>query len=251
MTATGAGFQQISNLLKKDLAISVELIRMSNSAYYRGVQKNKSLEQAIARLGYAASEQVVREMTGRKFITMKNKKYRHLLESLWKHSLACGHSSEITTNLLRLNLSADAFSLGLLHDIGKLTLLEIIANIEHRGRLKQEISASKLVNTISDHHCIFGAKILKKWKYAQSYVHSALYHCSLDLEEEDISTELLIVNFANLLAKSLGYDLNAEQPADLDLENAESALRLKITPSQITKTKEKVIEEMNTDLELF
>jgi HD-like signal output (HDOD) protein/ActR/RegA family two-component response regulator len=251
MIATGAVFQQISNLLKKDLAISVELIRMSNSAYYKGVKKNKSLEQAIARLGYAATEQVVSEMTGRKFITMKNKKYRIMVESLWKHSLACAYTSEITTNLLHLNLSADSFSLGLLHDIGKLALLQIIANIEQRSRSKEEISTGKLVKTIRDHHCVFGAKILEKWKYAQSFVHSALHHDSPELEEENISTELLIVNFANLLAKSLGYDLNTEHPADIDLENAESALRLKITPSQITKTKEKVIEEMNAALELF
>jgi HD-like signal output (HDOD) protein len=251
MIATGAVFQQISNLLKKDLAISVELIRMSNSAYYKGVKKNKSLEQAIARLGYAATEQVVSEMTGRKFVTMRNKKYRFLIETLWKHSLACAYTSEITTKLLHLDLSADSFSLGLLHDIGKLALLQIIANIEHRGRLKEEISTAKLVDTINEQHCVFGAKILEKWKYAQSYVHSALYHDSPELEEEDISTELLIVNFANLVAKSLGFDLNAEQPADIDLENAESALRLKITPSQITKTKEKVIEEMNDVLKLF
>jgi hypothetical protein len=54
-----------------------------------------------------------------------------------------------------------------------------------------------------------------------------------------------------LLAKSLGYDLNAEQPADIDLENADSALRLKIKPPQIAKTKERVIAEMDETLQLF
>ena len=36
MITTGAVFRHIANLLKKDVAISAELIRMSNSAYYRG-----------------------------------------------------------------------------------------------------------------------------------------------------------------------------------------------------------------------
>jgi HD-like signal output (HDOD) protein len=251
MTATGAVFQQISNLLKMDLAITVELLRMSNSAFYKGVKKNKFLEQAIARLGYAATEQVVKEMTSRKFVTMKNKKYRALIESLWKHSLACAYASEITFNLLRVKISVDPFSLGMLHDIGKLALLQIIGNIEHRGGAKKEISADKLAKTIHDHHRVFGAKILEKWKYAQGYIQAALYHGNQQLEEEDISTELHIVNFVNLLAKSLGYDLHTDTPAEIDLEDSEPARQLKISPSQIATTKEKVVAEMNEALKLF
>jgi HD-like signal output (HDOD) protein/FixJ family two-component response regulator len=251
MIATGAVFQQIANLLKKDMAISAEIIRMSNSAYYRGVKKNKSLEQAISRLGYAATEQVVNELLNREFFTMKEKKYRTLIEKVWQHSLACAYASEITSNLLSLKLSGDSFSMGLLHDIGKLAILQIIGGMEQRGNLRQELNTGKLVITINDHHCLFGAKILEKWKYAESYVHSALHHDSLELEEEYISTELLIVQFSNLVAKSLGYDLNGEQQADIDLENADSAQRLKLTPPQIIETRAKVMEEMKAAAELF
>lgn len=95
------------------------------------------------------------------------------------------------------------------------------------------------------------AKILEKLKYDQSYVDSALHHGSPEMEEEEISTELLIVTFANLFAKSLGYDLDTEQPLDIDWETAESAHLLRISPSQISKTKQKVIEEMNEALKLF
>jgi HD-like signal output (HDOD) protein len=170
---------------------------------------------------------------------------------VWQHSLACAYASEITSNLLSLKLSGDSFSMGLLHDIGKLAILQIIGGMEQRGNLRQELNTGKLVITINDHHCLFGAKILEKWKYAESYVHSALHHDSLELEEEYISTELLIVQFSNLVAKSLGYDLNGEQQADIDLENADSAQRLKLTPPQIIETRAKVMEEMKAAAELF
>lgn len=253
MITTGAVFQQISNLLKKDVAISVELIRISNSAFYRGVQLNKSLEQAISRLGYAAAEQVVKEMLGREFYSMKTIKYRRLIERFWKHSLACAYASEITATLVDRKLSQDLFSMGLLHDIGKLALLQVIAEIERRGSSKKSISEEKLVNTINDHHCFFGAKMLEKWKYAKSYINCAHYHGSLEPEEEDISTELLIVHFANLVAKSLGYDFSAEnQPEpEIDWEDAESAHLLKLTPHEISDTRAQVVEQMKSALELL
>jgi HD-like signal output (HDOD) protein/ActR/RegA family two-component response regulator len=253
MISTGAAFQQISNLLKNDVAISVELIRMSNSAFYRGVKKNKSLEQAIARLGYAAAEQVVKEMLGRNFFSMKSKKYRHLIEQFWKHSLACAYASEITSKFASYKLSEDLFSMGLLHDIGKLALLQIIAEIEQRANSKGDFSTEKLVNTINDHHCFFGAKILEKWKYAESYVNCAHYHSSLEPQEDDTSTEHLIVHFSNLVAKSLGYDFSdgTQTITEIELEHTKSGHLLKLTPHEISETRAKVEEEMKGALELL
>jgi HD-like signal output (HDOD) protein/FixJ family two-component response regulator len=256
MITTGAVFQHIANLLKKDVAISAELIRMSNSAYYRGFAENKSLEQAISRVGFAVTQQVVDELSGREFYTMKKKKYRSLIEKVWKHSIACAYASEITSNLLNIKLSADPFTMGLLHDIGKLALLQIIADMERRGKFEKEIQSHQLIHTMEENHCLFGARLLEKWKYAKIYIHSALHHDSLipqegEEEERKISKELLIVHFANRVAKSIGYDLNPDPQPDIDLEDVESAQQLKIKPIQIMQTKEAVIEEMRRASELF
>jgi HD-like signal output (HDOD) protein/FixJ family two-component response regulator len=253
MIATGADIQQITNLLKKDVAISVELIRMSNSAFYRGVKINTTLEQAISRLGYAAAEQVVEEMLSREFYSMKTTKYGRLTQRFWKHSLACAYASEFTSTLVNRKLSEDLFSMGLLHDIGKLALLQVIAEIERRDNSSKNISEEELVGMINDHHCFFGAKILEKWKYAKSHIDCAHYHGSLEPHEKDNSTELLIVHFANLIAKSLGYDFSAKnQPQpEFDLEDSESARLLKLIPHEISEIRARVIEEMKTAMELL
>jgi CheY-like chemotaxis protein len=107
--------QRLVNLLKKDVAISTALIRISNSAHNKGLETNKTLEQAITRLGIDVTEQIVDELSGRDFITMKIKKYRSLMENVWKHSIACASASEITSNLLNIQLATDPFSMGLLH----------------------------------------------------------------------------------------------------------------------------------------
>ena len=253
---TGAVSQRIADLLKKDMAISAELIRMSNSAYYKGVIKNKSLEQAILRIGAAATEQAVADLTGRQFFTMKNKKYRTLIEKVWKHSIACAFASEITANLLNLELAADPFSMGLLHDIGKLALLQIIAGKERRGKFNGGIPTAKLMDIVAAHHCVFGAKLLEKWKYADSYINGALNHENEapDNDEEKearLSQEILIVRFANMAAKSMGYSLGEKDYSDLDLENMKSARYLKLNVMKISILKEKLTEEMKGVMELF
>jgi len=221
---SGAVSQRIADLLKKDVAISAELIRMSNSAYYRGIIQNKSLEQATSRIGAAAAEQAVTELTGREFFTMKTKKYRTLIEKVWKHSIACAYASEITAKLLKLELAADSFSMGLLHDIGKLVLLQIIAGMERKGKFNGGIPTAKLIDTISALHGVFGAKLLEKWKYADSYIACASNHedSGVDKDEEQQATlpkEILIVRFANLAAKSMGYSLGEKDYSGLAIED--------------------------------
>jgi putative nucleotidyltransferase with HDIG domain len=256
LIVTGAVSKRIADLLKKDVAISAELIRMSNSVYYRGFIANKSLEQAISRLGAAATEQAVAELTGREFFTMKTKKYRTLIERVWKHSIACAYASEITANLLNLKLAADPFSMGLLHDIGKLALLQIIADMDRTGKLNGGIPKAKLIGTISANHCVFGAKLLEKWKYADSYI-----KCAADHEEpapdteaeqnEKLPKEILIVRFANSAAKAMGYSVEDDDNSEQDLEDIASAYQLKLNLIAITKLKDKLSAEMKGALELF
>lgn len=256
LIVTGAVSKRIADLLKKDVAISAELMRMSNSAYYRGFMANKSLEQAISRIGAAATEQAVAELTGREFFTMKTKKYRTLIERVWKHSIACAYASEITANLLNLKLAADPFSMGLLHDIGKLALLQIIADMERNGKLNGGMPEAKLMATISANHCVFGAKLLEKWKYADSYVRCAADHQDPpqdpnEAQEEAPPKEILIVRFANSAAKAMGYSVEGEDNSEQDLEDIACAYHLKLNLISITKLKEKLTNEMKRAMELF
>jgi len=253
---TEAVSQRIADLLKKDVAISAELIRMSNSAYYRGFIQNNSLEQAISRIGAAATEQVVTGLTGREFFAMKTKKFRILIEKVWKHSITCAYASEITAKLLKLELATDPFSMGLLHDIGKLVLLQIIADMERKGKFNGGIPTAKLIDTISALHGVFGAKLLEKWKYADSYIACASNHedSGVDKDEEQQATlpkEILIVRFANLAAKSMGYSLGEKDYSDLAIEDSELAYDLKLNLIGTMKLKEKLTEEMKGAIELF
>jgi HD-like signal output (HDOD) protein/DNA-binding NarL/FixJ family response regulator len=253
LIARKASFDEIVDLLRNDIAISAELIRRSNSAYYKGFTANKSLEQALARMGYDASMQVVAELSIRKFFTMRTKKYRSLVENLWKHSISSAYAAEFLSKLLQLNLKGDPFLLGLLHDIGKLALLQIIADMERKGRFKGGIHPIMLVNILDDYHCQLGAKLLEKWRFADCYIHTALHHNSPDPTpkvgkqveiEAGYVNEMKVTKFASQTANLMGYDILASGPTDIDQNDVAPVQPFYLKPECIAETQEQVSERM-------
>ncbi len=260
LIARKASFNEIVGLIRNDIAISTEIIRRSNSAYYKGFVTNKSLEQAVTRMGYNAIVQVVTELSIRKFFTMKTEKYRSLIGNLWKHSISSAYAAEFMSKLLKLDLKGDPFLMGLLHDIGKLALLQIIADMERKGRFNDGIHPIMLVNILGDYHCQMGAKLLEKWRFAECYIDTALHHNHPDPipaagaqaeKEAAYCKELMIVQFASQIVNLMGYNILASDPAAIDLNDVVPVQQLNLKPERIAETKEQVTERMKEVQDLF
>jgi putative nucleotidyltransferase with HDIG domain len=253
LIASKASFNEIVDLLKNDIAISAEIIRRSNSAYYKGFVTNTSLDQAVARLGYTAIVQIVAELSIRKFFTMQIPKYRSLVENLWKHSISSAYAAEFMSKILKLDLETDPFLMGLLHDIGKLALLQILADMERNGKFNDGIHPIMLVNILDDYHCQLGAKLLEKWKFTECYIQTVLHHHSPDPApaagpqaeiKASCSNELMVVRLASQTVNLMGYNIISSDPADIDLSDIAPAQYLHLEPERIEETKEEVAERM-------
>ena len=248
MVNKGAGLQEIAFLLQQDAAISCKLISVANSVYYGGLSENKTLGQAVARLGLTTTRQYVDAISNRALYVTRNKKFLEFIEKLWEHSLSCAYASQIVSEVLKLELPDDAFTLGLMHDIGKLVLFQAVGELQRRKRLGKNIDTAELYNTVDTHHNKFGAALLKKWKFSTGYVQIAAYHDNLE-EADPISKELLVVHFANLLVKSMGYDQT--QQAEIDVEDAESTRLLRLNSMMIAQVKDQVKGRMEEMRKIF
>jgi len=241
MVNNGANLQDIAGLLKQEAAVSSKLISISNSAFYRGVAENKNLDQAVGRLGLTTTKQYVDAITNRSLYYTNNKEMKQLIESLWEHSLATAYASQITCQVLRTKVSEDPFTLGLLHDLGRLVLLQAVGELQLKKKLGDAIDDADLSQTIDQNHGKFGSALLKRWKFSNEYILVSSYHDNLS-GADPVSNDLSVVHFGNLLAKSLGYSVYPKD--DIDLENAESAQQLKMEPEQITKIRGRVEDHM-------
>jgi HD-like signal output (HDOD) protein len=243
LTDRGADYRQISELLKQDVAIVSKLIMVSNSPVYRGLDITKTLEQAISRLGIAVTQQYVNVISNRALYTIGQKKYIPLIERLWQHSLSCAYACQAISKIhgKKVQFDSDPFILGLLHDIGKLILLQVIGELETKGRFGGEISMNEVLKITGTYHGQFGSALLKRWKFPNGYVTTALYHDNLH-DADPISKELLIVHLGNLLVKNLGFVFNNEDITNI--ETVESAQFLKIDPETIAAIQEDTVKYM-------
>lgn len=223
-----ASLEEIAGLLKQDVAISFQIIGVSNSPYYRGGAENKTLEQALGRLGLEATKKYVEVLATRSLYAPAGAKYRRQTQDLWRQALACAHASELLAQALGLTLSQDPFTLGLLHEIGKMILLHLVAELEKGHKLGGPVSQEDLEATLAAYQGQFGAAVLHKWGFPQDYVLVARHHDRPDQAPRPHMPELMVVRAAKALAAAL---LAQEDPGDRrTLEGLEAARRLGLTP---------------------
>lgn len=228
-------------MLKKDAAISTKLINISNTVYYRGASENKVLEEAIGRLGLGITKQYVYAIANRSIYLTANKDFHNYIEQLWIHSLSVAYASFFAYEVLELELKTDPFTAGLLHDIGKLVLLDIIGELSLHEERFMSMEEPELYSFLRQLHCKFGAVLLKRWKFPQAYINIAMYHNDID-KAEAITKDLLLVNFANNIVISSGY---AFVPYKIvDLTDSDSMRFLKCDDTQLEEISNKTKEHL-------
>jgi HD-like signal output (HDOD) protein/ActR/RegA family two-component response regulator len=237
----GANLQEIGGLLKQDPAISSKLISISNSSFYRGITENITVEQAISRLGLLATKQTVDAISNRSLYLGTNTKYTEVMEKLWEHALSCAHACQVIVEIKGIKLSEDPFTLGLLHDIGKLMLLRVMGEIEKKDKDVQVVSADELFESLNTHHGKTGAVLLKKWNFPGVYLQVAEFHDHIS-DTQSPSMELLVVHLANLIVKSIGY--GSAYPEGTSPETSTSLVTLEVNPAQLESIKEQIVERV-------
>ena len=237
----GANLQDIGALLKQDPAISSKIISISNSPYYRGFTENTMVEQAIGRLGLLATKQTVDAIANRSLYIGTNPRYAGVMERLWEHSLSCAHACQVIVEILGVRLTEDPFTLGLLHDIGKLMLLRVFGEMEKNEKNGDGMADNEVMGALEAHHDKTGGVLMKRWTFPAVFMQVAQYHDHM----EDISApsrELLVVHLANVLVKSMGY--GTPNPEGVEPETLSSAQALEVSPEDLASIREQVRERM-------
>lgn len=245
MTRREASFPEIADLLKQDVGLSMQLIGISNSPYYRGVSESKTLEQALQRLGMETTKQYVDLIYNREVYQTGGKKYVAFMDRLWAHSLASAHAAELIAKAAGLTLKDDPFTMGLLHDVGKIVLLAIINELEQSGIFGGEMDPEETRSLIDALHGRMGGGLLERWGFAGDFLQAAVEHD--DLTDQGRSTPaVLLIHAANQLAKAGEFGRDAAEAAP-DFDD-ESIRLLGLEPAAVEQVKADLARRM-TEME--
>jgi len=201
------------DMIQCDPSLTAVVLKLSNSAFYGQVRNVGSLKQAISVLGINEIRNVV--VARAVFNSFKQIDHggRFDIRSFWLHSFICGLTAKI---LAGEDASADDFFIiGLIHDIGKLVLLnalplsffEVIEN--HSGKPYDLFHCEKSV--LGTTHADIGMALLKRWMFPDKLVKAVGFHHAPEKSGKPETIPALIY-FADMVS----YLTPSTDPGELD-----------------------------------
>ena len=172
MQSPTATLQEISDLIKSDIGLSTKILRLANSSYYSIPGGVNDVPKALQYLGFTTIAQIV--LTASVFGAFKATGTRDFpLSQFWIHCFAVGQMAEVVARTLQHKNTSDAFIGGLMHDVGKLILLELapeqLSKIVHSA-IENKTSFLKAEETLGfQNHISLGLELASIGNYLNRY----------------------------------------------------------------------------------
>ncbi len=205
--------EQIVDAIKYDQAVTSEVLKLCNSAFFGLSREVTSLEDAFVCLGTAKVLQMVMSVHTNNMLSREQHGYGLDPGILWKHSVAVALASSQFATKLKLPDANLAFTAGLLHDVGKVILNEHVAEefVEIVRLVTEEhlafVEAERRVLGFS--HEEVGAMVAEKWKLPSPIVRCIRYHhAPSELEPPDPLVDAIYL--ANCVCLLFGIGLGED-----------------------------------------
>ena len=223
----------LAQVLATDQALTAKLIRVSNSAYYGFARRVSTVREAVVMLGFKQVRQVaVGASVMNAFKQGQRSDAAFNIDLFWGHSVAVAVAAEALAKKTRAARPEDAFTAGILHDIGRLVLRQTMpVEFNEAVRTARESGMSlhlAEVELTGYAHDDIGRALGERWKFPPHLVEAVRCHHDERLTPQNDGLAGVIAQ-ANRLALHYGlycgYDDEGGQQAEIpdDLVAVEAA----------------------------
>jgi len=164
---------KLSAIISKDLSLTVQLLKLVNSAYFSLSSRVNNITQAAVLLGLnRVRDLVIGSAIKPMVVTICGK-------NLWEHSIRCAVGAELIAKKLNNDRNEEAFIAGLLHDIGKIILElyndKFVKEVHNRVLLGDErIKTEKRLFGFA--HTEIGKLLISKWNLPNDIGEHVKFH---------------------------------------------------------------------------
>jgi len=231
---------EVTELLRRDTALTARIIRISNSAFYNAGQPYGTLDEALARVGYME----VYRLTGLAAVSQMSDHplamYGISGAQLRENSLLTALVAEVLASMTGIDARV-AYTAGLLRSVGKIALDRVTRNGSYQGSYRSEHGRlgeweSQFIGMTN---CEAAAVILKEWRFPMTTI-AGIHHQYLSTAGAPPLAQLL--NLAAGAAERGGHALPGETEY---WANAIASCR------DLNLDEEQVAEGLRQALELF
>lgn len=190
--------RDVVQLIKSDPAITVRILKASNSSYFGIKSQVTSIERAVPLLGTTVIASLALNFSLADAATAKGPLVEHY-KSYWMQSVVQAATAEILGAHSNGQEEDEFFLCGLLTDIGRLAMLKTIGEEYLPVLTKSQDNRYDLHEVEQEYfgfdHTLIGEKLLTNWKFPDSIISATrLHHASiedLDANSDDAEIELI------------------------------------------------------------
>jgi putative nucleotidyltransferase with HDIG domain len=178
-----SSFRKVGELVARDVGMTAKILQLVNSAFFGLPRRIQSPQEAVALLGCDTVKGLVLGVKiFSKFDSRQMKPFG--LDTLWQHSLAASQCARTISSAEKLSrqAQAEAFTAGILHDVGKLILAQNFpdsyAGIVRRALMRERPLTELETECFGASHAELGAYLMGLWGLDEDVIDSiACHHC--------------------------------------------------------------------------
>lgn len=220
--------------LEKDQSIVSKLLRLVNSSFYGFKSKVNSIRHAVTLLGYNTVRNAVVTVSVIDSLELKSGAKSFNIDEFWRHSIHVAVMSRFIATQSKIADPEDAFTAGLLHDMGKVVLAGFFQN--ELAQILELMEKEQLTFLDAEEqlaqvpHSAVGSLLAQRWLLPEAFVKAIQYHHS-GIDRSDDEKVIRVVDAGNrlvhMMAGEPGYSLNPnpDQPPQGDLLTILSCLK--------------------------
>jgi HD-like signal output (HDOD) protein len=216
-----SSIQRIAEIVSRDPAITAKILQVANSAAFGMPERTHDTGEAVQLLGLSTVRSLAlsAQVYGQ-FAPGRLKSFS--AEALWTHLMKCGHLAR--TILLRDHAEVaeteDAFTAGMLHDIGQLMLADSLpeefAEALNLAEMEQMPLYAAELEVFGATHAGLAGYLLGLWGLPAGIVEAVAFHASPERSGLKRCSALTAVHVADALCSpAAATNLNMDYLADI------------------------------------
>jgi putative nucleotidyltransferase with HDIG domain len=242
-----APIEKMVAMLEKDQSLVLKLLRLVNSSFYGFKSRITSLRHAVTLLGYSTVQHAVVTISVIDCLKIGSVLGGFKASQFWTHSIGVAVMCRYLATQTKLVEPEEAFTAGLVHDIGKVVLVNHFT--EELATLMEKVAADGITfygaETCCDTypHNLIGAHLSKRWMLPEALQTAVRHHHGNHKVATDmILTDLVAVadSLTNTIDNTAGHQFTRD---DISMNVREPVIKaLKHRSDWFPKVKGEVAE---------
>ena len=199
-----ASIKGVADIIEMDQAMSSKVLHIVNCAFYGFRSKISSIHHAVMILGFNAVKNAIVSVSILDVFAIKEKFLGFDVKNFWSHSIAVAVISKHLAEKSRIASPEDAFIAGLLHDMGKLIMMQHFK--EEFGQFWESQQKDGLTFYDAErailpvNHAQIGAYLAKRWLFPEQLIESISGHHLNEITSMNAGLSVCVI-LGNLFAK--------------------------------------------------